>query len=137
MKRRIGFLILLSVVSLFSITGIVLASDGKPSSYSEKIEAKLQAAVDAGKLTQEQADAKLQAIADGKTGKKKKMKRATVKRIEAKLQAAVDAGKLTQEQADAKIQAIADGKTRMKKGNHWHKKGFGNFKGKLGKGSRT
>jgi len=93
MKRRIGFLILLSVVSLFSISGIVLASDGKPSSYSEKIEAKLQAAVDAGKLTQEQADAKLQ--------------------------------------------AIADGKTRMKKGNHWHKKGFGSFKGKLGKGSRT
>ena len=56
---------------------------------------------------------------------------------ETKLATAVENGTLTQEQADAKLQAIADGKTRMKKGNHWHKKGFGNFKGKLGKGSRT
>ena len=93
MKRRIGFLFLLTVVSLFSITGIVLASDSKSSSYAEKIEAKLQAAVDAGKLTQEQADTKLQ--------------------------------------------SIADGKTRIKNGSHWHKRGFGTPKTKLGKGTRT
>ena len=137
MKRRIGFLFLLTVVSLFSITGIVLASDSKSSSYAEKIEAKLQAAVDAGKLTQDQADAKLQAIGDGKTCTRKKMNRPTVKGIEGKLQAAVDAGKLTQEQADTKLQAIADGKTRIKNGSHWHKRGFGTPKTKLGKGTRT
>ena len=68
-KRRLGFLILLSAVSLFSITGFVFAAGKSSNSFSENVGAKLHAAVEAGKLTQEQADAKLKAIGEGKRGK--------------------------------------------------------------------
>jgi len=109
-KRRLRLLILLSAVSLFSITGFVLPAEGNANSFSEKVGAKLQAAVAAGKLTQEQADAKLEAIGEGKHGKKRGMRKPTAEEVGAKLQAAVAAGKLTQEQADAKLEAIGEGK---------------------------
>ena len=109
-KKRLGFLILLSAVSLFSITGFVFAAGESSNSFSEKIGARLQAAVEAGKLTQQQADAKLKTIGEGKHGKKRGLRKPTAEKIGARLQAAVEAGKLTREQADAKLKAIDEGK---------------------------
>jgi FtsZ-binding cell division protein ZapB len=66
------------------------------------VENRLQAAVDAGKLTQDQVDQRLDAFNNGlmqKNGNHGKP-RISAADLEAKLQAAVDAGKLTQDQVD-------------------------------------
>ena len=69
----------------------------------ESIKAKLQAALDSGDITQEQADEKLEYLENlpqkgfGRWHKKSHMNPEDVK---AKLQAALDSGDITQEQAD-------------------------------------
>ena len=110
-------LVSFSLVSLFLITGVVLAGEEPKYETGKSIEAQLRAAVDAGKITQEQADAKRKAIADGKVWKSKGLRNKTGKSMEAQLRAEVDAGKITQEQADAKRKAIADGKVWKSKGH--------------------
>ena len=72
------------------------------------IEAKIRAAVDAGKLTEEQAAKKLAAL------KKKLWPDADQKKdyeaVVARIRAAVKAGKLTEEQAAKKLEALRKGK---------------------------
>ena len=60
-----------SLVSLFLITGVVLAGEEPNYETGKSIDARLRAAVDGGKITQEQADAKRKSMADGKAGKTK------------------------------------------------------------------
>ena len=75
---------------------------------TRKVEARLKAGVDAGVLTQEQADARLEAWkkdqAEGLKARKDS-RRITLEDVEARLKAGVDAGALTQEQADARLEA--------------------------------
>ena len=77
----------------------------------EKLNARLSKAVESGKITQEQADAKLQWFQSSREEKLKAM-----------LSKAVESGKITQEQADAKFEelqsavGVAHGKGRF--GNH-------------------
>ena len=73
-----------------------------------KVEARLKVGVDAGVLTQKQADARLEAWKkDQAKGLKtrKDPRRITLEDVEARLKAGVDAGTLTQEQADARLEA--------------------------------
>jgi len=72
------------------------------SMMSKNIEPKLQAAIDAGKLTQKEADAKREFITKTQNKKMGHWKSMASKNIEPKLQAAIDAGKLTQKEADTK-----------------------------------
>ena len=102
-KTRLLHVALISVVSILSVTGMVFAAGGNSDSVSSHIEARLQAAVEAGKLTQEEADAKRDHFGEAKNFHKGDIRRIKgQKDIEARLQAAVEAGKLTQEEADAK-----------------------------------
>ena len=72
----------------------------------EDVEARLKAGVDAGGLTQEQADERLEAWKkDQAEGSKARedVRKIDIEDVEAKIQAAVDAGEITQEQADEKL----------------------------------
>ena len=72
LKNRYSVVVVFfSLVSLFLITGVVLAGEESKYETGKSIEARLRAAVDAGKITQEQADAKRKSMADGKMGKAK------------------------------------------------------------------
>ena len=99
--------------------------DGKRSRVSrlrqpdkEMVQARLKAAVDAGTITQEQADQRLSAWAgrskDTKIwgGKKARGKhfgpKITLEGLEKKLKASVAAGEITQQQADEKLDAIKE-----------------------------
>ena len=81
--------VFISLVSLFLITGVVLAGEGPNYETDKSIDAKLRTAVDAGKITQEQADAKRKAITDGKVWKSKGLRNITDKSIDAKLLSAI------------------------------------------------
>ena len=97
--------------------------DGKRSRFSrlrqpdkEMVQARLKAGVDAGTITQEQADQRLNEwtarLKDAKTwgGKKARGKhfgaKITAEGLEKKLKALVDAGEITQQEADEKLEAI-------------------------------
>jgi hypothetical protein len=74
----------------------------------EDVEARLKAGVDAGGLTQEQADERLEVWKkDQAEGLKARedSRRITLEDVEARLKAGVDAGGLTQEQADDRLEA--------------------------------
>jgi len=66
------------------------------------LQKKLQAAVEAGKMSQEEADKKLLDFRKG-LGAEKKNPRALYAGMERRLQAAVEAGKMTQAEADEKL----------------------------------
>ena len=85
----LGFTLLLSV-------GVVAAGDG--SATTTKFQARLAAQVQAGQLTQEQADARIAGRAAAHA------KRAA--RIEAKLAKLVESGTLSQDEADAKLSKV-------------------------------
>ena len=72
----------------------------------EDVEARLKAGVDAGGLTQEQADERLEAWkkdqAEGLKAREDSRK-IDVEDLQAEIQAAVESGKITQEQADEKL----------------------------------
>ena len=73
---------------------------------TRKVEARLKAGVDAGVLTQEQADARLEGWKkDQAEGLKAREDpgRWTAEDVKARIQAAVESGKITQEQADEKL----------------------------------
>jgi len=69
---------------------------------------RLQAAVEAGKITQEQADDKLELMSNRKTNG---WKHWDSDHLRERLQAAVEAGKITQEQADDKLELMSNRKT--------------------------
>ena len=96
----VGVLLLVNVAATYETYG----RDGY-------LHEKLQAAVEAGKITQEQADRKLDSMANRKT---KKWKQWDAESLREKLQAAVEAGKITQEQADEKLEKI-----HSMKGEYW------------------
>ena len=100
----VGVLLLVNVAATYETYG----RDGY-------LREKLQAAVEAGKITQEQADRKLDSISNRKA---KRWKQWETESLREKLQAAVEAGKLTQEQVDEKLQKIDS-----MKGDSWkHRK---------------
>ena len=69
-STRVVSIVSLSVVALFLITGFVLAGERTTNYGNEGIDARLRALVEAGKITQGQADMKRKAIGKGKGGKK-------------------------------------------------------------------
>ncbi|GIS67942.1 MAG: hypothetical protein CM1200mP6_10100 [Anaerolineaceae bacterium] len=106
----VGVLLLVNVAATYETYG----RDGY-------LREKLQAAVEAGKITQEQADRKLDSMANSKT---KKWKQWDAESLREELQAAVEAGKITQEQADTKLRKIdsmKDGSWKHRKPNGIHK----------------
>jgi len=70
---------------------------------------KLQAAVEAGKITQEEADRKLDSMSNRKA---KRWKQWDAEVLREKLKAAVEAGEITQEQADRKLDSMSNRKAK-------------------------
>ena len=100
----VGVLLLVNVAATYETYG----RDGY-------LREKLQAAVEEGKITQEQADRKLDSMSNRKA---KRWKQWDTESLREKLQAAVEAGKITQEQVDEKLQKIDS-----MKGDSWkHRK---------------
>ena len=121
--KQLYFVIIfvLMFISALFISDNYLQAD--ESTFSEKpteqqIRSKLDSAVLEGKLTQEEADIKIEAIISGKYKKIKKGRfgeKPTEQQIRAKLDSAVSEGKLTQEEADAKLEAILSGEYKKMK----------------------
>ena len=106
--------VLMFISALFISDNYLQADESKFSEKptKEQIRAKLDSAVSEGKLTQEEADTKLEAILSGEYKKMKKGRfgeKPTEEQIRAKLDSAVSEGKLTQEEADTKLEAILSG----------------------------
>ena len=118
-SKRVVSIVSLSVVALFLITGFVLAGERTTNYGTEGIDAKLRGLVEAGKITQEQADMKRKGSTDGKLWKGKGEGKTTGEGIDAKLRALVEAGKIPQGQAEMKRKAKGKGKGG--------KKSIGNF----------
>ena len=110
------FLIRLSIAMSVGVVLLVnVAATYETYGRDGYLREKLQAAVEAGKITQEQADRKLDSISNRKA---KRWKQWETESLREKLQAAVEAGKLTQEQVDEKLQKIDS-----MKGDSWkHRK---------------
>jgi len=117
--------VLIMSVTLF-IGAIVFTenyiSAEQPQKYEKptesEIKQRLDSAVESGKLTQEEADEKLQAILSGEMKKKRPGmfgKKPTESEIKQRLDSAVESGKLTQEEADEKLQAILSGDMKKRK----------------------
>ncbi len=88
----------------------------KPAISSEGIdtqlntrEERLNAAVESGKLTQEEADAKREQL-NAKREELNEKRKQIAQEIDQRLNAAVESGKLTQEEADAKREQLANDK---------------------------
>ena len=123
-KLRKEIYVLMLSVTLF-IGAIVFTenyiSAEQPQKYEKPTEAEIKqlfdSAVEAGKLTKEEADEKLQSILSGEMKKKSGMfgKKPTESQIKERLDRAVEAGKLTQEEADIKLEAILSGDINRKK----------------------
>ena len=94
----VGVLLLVNVAATYETYG----RDGY-------LREKLQAAVEAGKITQEQANRKLDSMSNRKA---KRWKQWDTDSLREKLQAAVEAGKISQEQADRKIDLISNRKAK-------------------------
>ena len=114
--NRLPMLVLLFAVVLVPLSA-VHAQDGKKKTDADfklvwlgEVWAKLQAAVDAGKMSAEDAEAKMIAIKKMIAINKAKMgagkKETDYEAIGKELKAAVKAGKLTKEEAKAKWAAI-------------------------------
>ena len=100
----VGVLLLVNVAATYETYG----RDGY-------LREKLQAAVEVGKITQGQADRKLDSMSNRKA---KRWKQWDTESLREKLQAGVEAGKITQEQVDEKLQKIDS-----MKGDSWkHRK---------------
>ena len=124
-KLRKEIYVLMLSVTLF-IGAIVFTenyiSAEQPQKYEKPTEAEIKqlfdSAVEAGKLTKEEADEKLQSILSGEMKKKRfgmYGKKPTESQIKERLDRAVEAGKLTQEEADIKLEAILSGDINRKK----------------------
>ena len=84
------------------------------SERKENINLKMQSMVDSGKITQEEADEKIEYMMSGK-GKKGHWKKSyknvpSEEQMRKKMQSMVDSGKITQEEADEKIEYMMSGK---------------------------
>jgi len=88
---------LFAAVVVLSVASVAFGAD------ADDVDA-IQAAVDAGKMTQEEADKKRASWAEGGKGFEKKghWKPMNPEEKETAIQAAVDAGKITREEADKK-----------------------------------
>jgi hypothetical protein len=106
--NRLPIVALLAAVLLIPL-GTTWAQEGeaKPDACLEKVWAKLQAAVKEGKMSAEDAEAKMIAIKKSKASAGKNIGHHEA--IAEKLKAAVKADKLTEEQAWAKWKAITTG----------------------------
>ena len=93
-KTRIAQVALMISVSTLLVTGIAVAASGQFNPIAEEIEA----AVDSGELTREEADAKHLEV-------RKRLAEAIDERSRA-IEAAVDSGELTREEADARHLAM-------------------------------
>ena len=107
--NRVRIVILIAAAMLVPL-GAVYADGGKTKTDDghAKVWAKLQAAVKAGKISAEDAEAKMIAIKKAKACPGEKG--TDFEALGEKLKAAVKAGKLTEEQAWAKWKAITKGK---------------------------
>ena len=106
-KTRIAQVVLMISVSTLFVTGIAVAASGQFNPIAEEIEA----AVDSGELTREEADAKRlemrKRLAEGGQGFEKKgdwdrVSPEDIKERIRAIEAAVDSGELTREEADAR-----------------------------------
>ena len=114
---------LLCALTLLPLNGTVSANEATPVAASQDKELKqawekLQAAVKAGKITQEEAKKKM---AELKKKHAKKKKEHDLKELWKKLQKAVKEGKMTEEEAKKKM-AEAKKKAEMKKKKSLKKK---------------
>ena len=125
-KNKIHKEIYVLLISLTLFIGAITfthnyISADEPKNYEKptelEVRKKLDSAVESGKLTQEEADSKLEAILSGEMKKKrpgKFGKKPTELEVRKKLDSAVESGKLTQEEADSKLEAILSGEMKGK-----------------------
>ena len=99
----LGITFAVSILLLISV-----AATYETYSRGDHLRERLQAAVEAGKITQEQADDKLELMSNRKTNG---WKHWDSDHLRERLQAAVEAGKITQEQADDKLELMSNRKT--------------------------
>ncbi len=115
LRNRLGLALLFAVILLPLGAASAKDKQAKPDKHLNQVWAKLEAAVEAGKISAEDAKAKMvvikkkQAAKAGPACEKPKVD-AYLKQIWAKLQAAVKAGKMSAEDAEAKMASIKKAK---------------------------
>ena len=112
-----GMAVLIAAGLFFNVSSVALAegpdsgvSTGKRGVTKATIETQIASAVEAGKLTQAEADLKLEQLANGEFSKLRAGKRGVTKAtIETRIASAVEAGKLTQAEANLKLEQLTNG----------------------------
>ena len=113
----LGLAVLIAVGLFFKPASAVLASGPESGTSAQSarvtksdIATRIASAVEAGKLTQAEADLKLEQLANGEFSKLRASKdRVTKSDIATRIASAVEAGKLTQAEADLKLEQLANG----------------------------
>ena len=124
----LGMVVLIAAGLFFNAPGAVLAegpnpggSTGKHGMVETDIETRIASAVESGKLTQAEADVKLEQLTNGDFSKLRAGKRGMVKAgIETRIASAVESGKLTQAEADVKLDQLANGDFRKLRAGKTH-----------------
>ena len=83
-----------------------------------EVRSKLEKLIEEGKITEDEAETKLEAILSGeKRGKKRGMfgKKPTESEVRSKLEKLIEEGKITEDEAETKLEAILSGEKRGKK----------------------
>ena len=120
--RKEIYIVLISVclfVGAIFFSEKYLSADEMVTKPTEsEIRSKLEKLIDEGKITEDEAEIKLEAILSGeKIGKKRGMfgKKPTESEIKSKLEKLIDEGKITEDEAEIKLEAILSGEKIGKK----------------------
>jgi polyhydroxyalkanoate synthesis regulator phasin len=109
----VGLIVFLLTIGL---TGVAVASSSEEDVAKDRINTRLDAAVEAGKLTSDEADEIRERIAENGTHfGKGHWKLRSLEAMGARLDAAVEAGKLTSDEADEIRERIAENGTHFSK----------------------
>ena len=120
--RKEIYIVLISVclfVGAIFFSEKYLSADEMVTKPTEsEIRSKLEKLIDEGKITEYEAEIKLEAILSGeKVGKKRGMfeKKTTESEIKSKLEKLIDEGKITEDEVEIKLEAIISGEKIGKK----------------------
>ena len=120
--RKEIYIVLISVclfVGAIFFSEKYLSADEMVTKPTEsEIRSKLEKLIDEGKITEDEAEIKLEAILSGeKVGKKRGMfgKKPTESEVRSMLEKLIDEGKITEDEAEIKLEAILSGEKIGKK----------------------
>ena len=94
-----------------------LSADEMVTKPESEIGSKLEKLIDEGKITEDEAEIKIEAILSGEDRKKRGMfeEKPTESEIKSKLEKLIDEGKITEDEAEIKLEAILSGEKIGKK----------------------